>query len=433
MLSAERKRSADQDTGVRQDDPLSRRLRSARPRAVVLTELFPPTIGGSGELLANVYSRFGEIPVTVLTGAASGDTPSLRGPSDLLTVRRDTKWSRNWGLLHPVGGWRHLVRTQRLLRLARAGQAVVHCARAFPEGLDGYLAKRLGGADYICWVYGEELAYTRYSRELSRFMPLVYRNAGAILAISQNTARHLVEFGVPADRITIIRPGVDAERFSPKAASAQAVRRRLTQGDEVVLMTIGRLQRRKGHDLVLQTLATLGPESPPVRYVVVGGGPEEPRLQQMARELGVAERVTFVGAVPAEELPGYYAAADIFVHPNRNDGGDFEGFGIVLLEAAASGLPVIAGDTGGSPEAVENGSTGVLVSGVSVDQLKTVLLELIRSPFRRRTMGEAGRTMVLSEFSWDHAAASVAAIHERVASSSGLGIAAHRRWLTARR
>jgi phosphatidylinositol alpha-1,6-mannosyltransferase len=125
----------------------------------------------------------------------------------------------------------------------------------------------------------------------------------------------------------------------------------------------------------------------------------------------------FAGAVVADELPAYYAAADIFVHPNRIENGDFEGFGIVLLEAAASGLPVIAGRTGGTPEAVEEGITGQLVSGIDVDELASALRGLIRAPERRRQLGGAARRRVLSRFSWERAARVVSGVHQAIEQS----------------
>jgi phosphatidylinositol alpha-1,6-mannosyltransferase len=385
---------------------------------VVLTELFPPAIGGSGELLANIYTRFTGIPVTVLTGPAPG-TASMADPASTggVRVHRDVPWSRHWGLVHPVGCWTHLARTGRLLRLSRRGRAVVHCGRVIPEGLDGFLSSRLGGGPYVCWAHGEEIAYSRHSRELRRLMAVVYRHAAATIANSRSTASRLIEFGAPSSRVVIAHPGVDANRFTPAVAGAAALRARLADPGGVLLLTVGRLQRRKGQDLVLRALAEIGSESPSCRYAIVGTGPEEADLRQLAADLGVTGRVTFAGAVAPDELPAYYAAADVFVHPNRIDNGDFEGFGIVLLEAAASGLPVIAGTTGGTPEAVEAGTTGLLVTGDDSAELASALRMLVHSPERRQAMGAAGRSRAIAQFSWDRSAAIVAATHERVAAA----------------
>src|SRR5262249_32016510 len=151
--------------------------------------------------------------------------------------------------------------------------------------------------------------------------------------------------------------------------------------------TVGRLQRRKGHDLTIETLAALKPALPHLRYVIVGEGEERARLEALVAHHGLSDRVTFAGAVAAEELPSYYAAADIFVHPNRVDAGDVEGFGIVFLEAAATGLPTIGGNSGGVPEAIEGDVTGLLVDGTDVNELAIAVRRLAESATLRREMG----------------------------------------------
>jgi phosphatidylinositol alpha-1,6-mannosyltransferase len=386
--------------------------------AVVLSELFPPVVGGSGELLANVYARLEHVPVTVLTGPAPRGNGDPWSQSRAVNVIRSFTWSAQWGVMHPHGLWRHARRTLALRRMSGRPGTVVHCGRALPEGFDAYLSRQLGGAPYVCWAHGEEIAYAEQSRELRALMQLSYRDAAAVIANSQSTAARLVAFGVPAARIVVAYPGVDAERFRPAATGAAALRARLARSQELVLLTVGRLQRRKGHDLVLRALAGMARDIQPLRYVIVGGGREEARLRQMAAELGVTSQVEFVGEVQPRELPAYYAAADIFVHPNRVDRGDFEGFGIVFLEAAAAGIPVIAGTSGGAPEAVAGGVTGLLVSGTDVDEFATALRALIESPGRRRAMGAAGRARVIAQFSWDAAVKEVAAVHDRVAAAS---------------
>jgi phosphatidylinositol alpha-1,6-mannosyltransferase len=147
-----------------------------------------------------------------------------------------------------------------------------------------------------------------------------------------------------------------------------------------------------------------------LQYVIVGEGPELARLRTLAQELGVGERVTFVGPAGASDLPAYYAAADVFVHPNRVERGDFEGFGIVFLEAAASGVPAIGGRSGGVPEALADGLTGLLVSGEDVEELCGALRRLGGSPSLRTQMGAAGRARVLAGFTWERAASEIMAV-----------------------
>jgi phosphatidylinositol alpha-1,6-mannosyltransferase len=372
---------------------------------VLLTDLFPPDVGGSAELLYNVYARLTEIPITVLT---TGRVAAPSTPPHLTIMRRPAP-AEQWGIMHPAGLMAHAQRVAALMRHGDRAR-VVHCGRALPEGLAAWASRRVGGARYVCWAHGEELSYARTSRELTVLIRQVLRGAAAVIANSENTAVVVREFGVPSRKITVVHPGVDAARFRPDAPGARELRARLAPQGEPILLTVGRLQRRKGHDLVIEALASLDHRN--FHYVVVGGGEERDRLQDLAVRSGLGDRVIFVGRTGADELPAYYAASDLFVHPNRVDGSDFEGFGIVFLEAAAAAIPVIAGNSGGAPEAVADGITGVLVSGVDRDELAGAIQALLRDDARRRTLGHAARERAIGSFSWDRAAAGVRSLHE---------------------
>jgi phosphatidylinositol alpha-1,6-mannosyltransferase len=159
-----------------------------------------------------------------------------------------------------------------------------------------------------------------------------------------------------------------------------------------VVLTVGRRVERPGHDLVIRALTALEEQS--VRYVIAGTGPEEGRLRRLVEALGVRDRVLFTGHVPDEDLPGLYAACDVFVMPSRALGArdGIEGFGTVFLEAGACAKPVIGGWSGGVSEAVEDGVTGLLVDPHDPEALAEALRRLLRDPELRRRMGEAGRT-----------------------------------------
>jgi phosphatidylinositol alpha-1,6-mannosyltransferase len=296
-------------------------------------------------------------------------------------------------------------------RAARQGIAAVHCGRVLPEGLSALLARTTGAPPYFCWAHGEELGYIDSSRELRRLAATVYGRARAILANSQNTATLLARRGVPSKAVHVVRLGVEYDRFRPDVPGGADLRNALAPDGETICLTVGRLQRRKGHDLVLEALKRFGGAARRIRYVIVGDGDERNRLEQMVADFDLGSVVVFAGKVSSADLPRYYAASDLFVHPNRVDGADFEGFGIVFLEAAASGLPVIAGRSGGVPEAVLDGVTGSLVSGTDSAELTRVMSEFIGDARRRREMGAAGRARVLSEFTWQRAADRVAELH----------------------
>lgn len=197
----------------------------------------------------------------------------------------------------------------------------------------------------------------------------------------------------------------------------RSLRASLLRGGDTLLLSVGRLQRRKGHDLAIDAMARLKPLLPGLRYVIVGNGEERTRLEGLVARHDLGDRVAFAGAVPEAMLPQYFAASDVFVMPNRQDGADIEGFGIVFLEAAASGRPSIGGNSGGVPEAVDHERTGLLVGGTDPVELAGAIERLARNPDERCAMGRAGRARVLERFTWDHAAALVAGIHERVRES----------------
>jgi phosphatidylinositol alpha-1,6-mannosyltransferase len=371
---------------------------------LVVSEVFPPAIGGSGALLENVYRRISDRPVRVLAHDAPPGALPYAGPLD---VQRVSMEGPDWGVIRPAAMRRHL-RVARAIRAALdQAPAVVHCARALPEGLSAAMALVGRAGDYVCWLHGEELGYASTSRELSWLTRRVYRGASTVFANSHNSAGLLTrQWGVPEAKVRVVYPGVDAERFHPGVDGA-ALRMRIAAPDDVVFLSVGRLQRRKGHDLVLQALAQLRETVPRIRYVIVGDGPHQAQLQADVRALGVTDIVDFIGPACEADLPGWYAAADVFVMPNRSDGVDFEGFGIVFLEAAAAGLPVIGGRSGGVPEAVADEVTGRLVDGHDVAELTAAMRHFAESPVERRTVGDRGRARAVAQFSWDCAVARV--------------------------
>ena len=382
------------------------------PGVLLLSELFPPAVGGSAVLFAGIYSRL-PLDVLVVTDPVTSPGAADERRGRLRVVRRAIA-TRRWGVFD-VSGLRHHLRVAWYTRTLGA-KSIVHCARALPEGLAAAIARTAGGPPYVCWTHGEDLVTASTSRELSWLTKWVYRRAAAAVANSRNTARLLLDIGVPKEKIEIVYPAVDASRFNP-GVDGRHLRRRLSLDDDtVLLLSVGRLQRRKGHDVTLAALAQLGGEMPRWHYAIVGDGQERKRLEQLAADHGVADRVTFVGEVDDEQLPAWYAASDIFIMPNRVDDGDIEGIGIVFLEAAATGLPVIGGDSGGVPEAVERDVTGLLVDGASVAAVAAAIADLATSEERRGRMGLAGRVRAHRCFSWQRAAMAVSELQRRAAS-----------------
>ena len=382
--------------------------RSEHEQIVLLTELYPPAVGGSAVLFHEIYGRMTDVDVKVLTEARPRAQVSNDGHIELIEHPVGT---HDWGVTR-LSAARHHWRTAAALRgTASRRRSVVHCARAMPEGLAAWIASHFNGPRYVCWSHGEDLVTARSSREYEMLTTRVLRGAHICVANSHNTAGLIARFGVDRQRIKVVYPGVDASRFSP-AVDGQLTRQQLGfSGDEIVLLSVGRLQRRKGHDLAIRTMARVRAQWPLLRYVIVGNGDDREYLEGLMEQHRVGDIVQLVGEVPADVLPKFYAACDIFLLPNRIEEGDIEGFGIVFLEAASSARAVIAGNSGGVAEAVADGSTGLLVSGTDEEELGFAIARLAEDPALRQKMGLAGRERVQRSFTWERAAAAMMALH----------------------
>ena len=173
------------------------------------------------------------------------------------------------------------------------------------------------------------------------------------------------------------------------------------------MVCLSRLVPRKGQDMLIRALPSIRRRVDGAALVIVGGGPYLETLRKLARDCGVADHVTFTGGMPGGELPAHHAMADVFAMPCRTRGAgmDVEGLGIVFLEASAAGVPVVAGDSGGAPEAVQHNKTGLVVDGNSVDEIGNAISELLTDRDRAAAMGAAGREWVTTEWRWDTLAA----------------------------
>ncbi|GFJ92511.1 hypothetical protein Prum_061530 [Phytohabitans rumicis] len=187
------------------------------------------------------------------------------------------------------------------------------------------------------------------------------------------------------------------------------IRARHGLADRPVVVCVSRLVPRKGQDALIRAMPAVRRRVPDAALLIVGGGPHRSTLERLA---GPVDGVVFTGSVPAAELPAHYAAGDVFAMPcrTRNRGLDVEGLGIVYLEASATGLPVVAGDSGGAPDAVREGETGYVVSGRDVEQIADRVATLLSDRELASRMGAAGRAWVEREWRWDTQADRMAAL-----------------------
>jgi phosphatidylinositol alpha-1,6-mannosyltransferase len=336
--------------------------------------------------------------VAVAAGNCPGDQAFDRQAG--LPIERLQLDLRSWGLLSSSLS-DYLTAFRRVRSLVRGhGATQVHCAKALPEGLLALALKKRDRLPFWCYAHGEELRLASTSRELRVLTRAVLRQADQVVANSTFTQSVLLEeWGLTPERVMVMPPGVDTSRFTP-ALTNPDVRARLGWTGKRVLLTIGTMQKRKGQDMVIRALAQVRASYPDVLYAVAGHGVERDSLARLASELHVDDIVQFRESPAEDELVDLYRECELFVMPNRQVGWDVEGFGIVLLEAQACGKPVIAGNSGGTVDAVEQGATGYLVNGNSSADVAAAVTRLLDQTELAAAMGARGRRRAVERFDW---------------------------------
>jgi phosphatidylinositol alpha-1,6-mannosyltransferase len=383
---------------------------------LLISEVFPPKTGGSARWFWEIYRRLPRHNILI----AAGEDKRQRGfdQSHEIRVYRTPLTMKAWGLrsFHGLFGYWRAVR--RLQRLVRTGQVtVVHCGRCLPEGVMALALKLLCGTPYVCYVHGEDVNSASLSRELTWLARRVLHGAEFVIPNSRNTERILVqEWDLPAERLRLLYPGVDTKCFAP-ARRDDEVRDRLGWMDRTVLLTVGRLQKRKGHDHLILALKAIRQSIPNVLYAIVGDGDEHEYLRQLVASENLGNCVQFLDEVEDQVLRECYQQCDLFVLPNREIDRDIEGFGMVLLEAQACGRPVVAGMSGGTAETMRIPDTGRIVCCDRPEPLAALLVELLSDRDSLDRMGDAARSWVVEQFDWENLACQAARLFSLTSES----------------
>ncbi len=367
------------------------------PPALLVSSDFPPVPGGQSRYLSSVWSALPPGAAVVLAPALPGS--EVYDAALPLPVRR---------IRLPLGSGRlrQLARTMLLMArvepLCRHGRVgSLHCGQVLSAGLVGWACSRGGlRRRYYPYVHGADLLEFRHRLPWGPLLQRILSRAHRVVVNSRFSAAAVASCGVPRERIVVVHPPVDMQRFA--ALPDRDVRRRsLGWERDAIILSVGRLVERKGQDTVIRALPQIAAVVPSVRYVVVGSGPQGRQLVELARALGVADRVEFRGFAAEGELAGLYAAADVFamVSRHRVAAGDVEGFGIVYLEANAAGLAVVGGRSGGVEDAVVDGETGLLVDPESVADTGAALLRLLCDTELRTRLATQGRVRAAHDFS----------------------------------
>ncbi|RBY82582.1 alpha-(1-2)-phosphatidylinositol mannosyltransferase [Geodermatophilus sp. TF02-6] len=371
-------------------------------RTLVVTNDFPPRQGGIQTFVAALLARRPPWSLVVLASRSPG-WEAYDAALPYPVVRRPT------GVLLPTPA---TARTAAGLA-RRYGCDTAFFGAAAPLGLLAPALREVGVRHLVGATHGHETGWVA----LPGARQLVRRIAGGLdvlTYISGYTRARLAPVLGGVTRMAQLSPGVDVDLFTP-AADGAAVRERYGLGEAPVVVCVSRLVARKGQDVLVAGWPRVLARHPDARLLLVGGGPLEGRLRRAVAARGLAHSVVLTGPVPPQQLPEHYAAGDVFAMPcrTRRGGLDVEGLGMVYLEAAACGLPVVAGTSGGAPETVREGVTGHVVADPrSPGAVAEAVAGLLDDPVRARRMGAAGRAWVERRWSWATIAATFAELLE---------------------
>lgn len=363
-------------------------------RTLLVTNDFPPRAGGIQSYVQSLAQRMPSEDLVVYAprwpGAAEFDARQqfevIRHPGTLMlpvpsVARRATE----------------LIRSRRL--------EAVWFGAAAPLALLTPALRRAGVVNVVASTHGHEVGWSMLPparQALSR----IGRQVDVVTYVSKYARNRIASALGPRCAMEYLPPGVDTAVFTPDRVGRTRVRAMLGLGDRPTIVCISRLVARKGQDMLIRALPSIRSKVPEAVLLIVGDGPDRESLGQLAEGLHLGDHVVFAGGVPWLELPDHYAAGDVFAMPcrTRGRGLDVEGLGIVFLEASAMGLPVVAGDSGGAPEAVRQDETGVVVRGRNVAGIAEAVVGLLTDVDRARRWGVAGRQWVTDRWNWQRSA-----------------------------
>jgi phosphatidylinositol alpha-1,6-mannosyltransferase len=374
------------------------------PRTLVVTNDYPPRLGGIQRTLEALVRRMPPERVAVWCPSAEGaETYDAGQPYRVLRQPERFLWP-----------------TPEVARRVGAaaeehGAEVVLFGATYPLALLGPRLAR-AGLPYLAAAHGFEYWLSIAPGTHALVRRATGRAARVTVLCSAFIAR-VVRTAVPEHvPVSVVYPGADTAVFRPDLPT-QDLRERHGLGDRPVVVCVSRLVPRKGQDVLIRAMPHIRRRVPEAVLVIVGDGPYRPKLEAMAAELAPEGSVVFTGAVSEEELPRYYRLGEVFAMPCRTrlGGLEVEGWGNVFIEAAACGRPVVVGDSGGARESLVPGETGLLVDGRRVPEVAEAVASLLADPETAERMGRAGRARVERAFTWERAAAELAAYLRRAA------------------
>ncbi|MEU6584732.1 glycosyltransferase family 4 protein [Nocardia sp. NPDC046763] len=362
-------------------------------RTLLVTNDFPPRPGG---IQSYLHALARQLPADELVVYA----PRWRG---------DSHWK--FDAQQPFQVVRHpttlMLPTPLVARRAKKLMRDEKCDRvwfgaAAPLALLSPVLRQAGAERILASTHGHEVGWSMLpaARQALR---VIGDHTDVVTYVSKYTRRRFSSaFGAQA-ALEYLPPAVDSEVFKPDPAARAELRARYGLGDRPTILCLSRLVPRKGQDMLITAMLEIRRRIDGAVLVIAGGGPYEQKLRQFAEVMGLGNDVVFTGRVPSGELAAHHTIADVFAMPcrTRGFGLDVEGLGIVFLEASATGVPVVAGNSGGAPETVREGETGRVVNGRSAEELTDAIVDILSDRDTAASMGAAGRAWVQQQWRWD--------------------------------
>ena len=365
-------------------------------KILCITNDFGPRAGGIETFVMGLIERAPKGSIIVYT-SSQGDTTAY-----------DTEWLRDFGVEVIRDSSKILLPSPWVVRrvkkvIARDSIKQVFFGAAAPLGVMARGIRKKGVVNIVALTHGHEVWWAKLW-PFSSAISFIGRNVDHLTYLGEFTKNEISKALSPKDKSKLIKiaPGIDTDHFAPDPSSAQ-LRKVLGLADKKVIVSVGRLVHRKGQDFLIQSMPEVLAKHPTAHILMVGEGPYRKELTKMVSELNLIDAVTFIGRIQYKELPRYICAGDIFVMPSRSRlaGLEVEGLGIVYLEASSCALPVIAGRSGGAPDAVDEGVTGYSVDGTSALEVSKAVINLFDNPVKAREMGQAGRSWIIDKWRWE--------------------------------
>ncbi|MBI1299291.1 glycosyltransferase [bacterium] len=381
-------------------------------KTLLLSDSYPPMVGGVETMMQRIAERFTASEITVVTSSAKNSTAfDAACPYRIVRVEHSKPQNANifQQLIHRVLSptllktWHYFKPVHALLQQEKFD--IIQCG-TLRMAFVACLIKMTTGVPYTIYIHGDEILMGEHWRTKIGDRLLrnpVLNNSDAIFAISEFTKQLMLQWPIEKDRVIRIPAGADLVEEATVQPEAFQLARTLGIENKSILLSVSRLVQHKGHEQVVRALPQVIKRVPNLVYLIVGRGPSEGSLKRLVQELQLEQHVQFLGYVPTNELPLYYQLCNSFIqtsldlsHQRR-----IEGFGLVFLEANAWAKPVIGGRSGGIPDAIVDGVTGLLVDPTNVDEIAQAIITLLTDPNYAQDLGRNGKKRVEMEMNWD--------------------------------